>query len=92
MVFTVDGLTKDGHVDNTLCLMVLIIVAKMDVFELVGSNRDHLFLLVVQDVARVAIRVEIGDEGRGVVTSCELLVTDDALAETEVVSNTLHNI
>ena len=72
--------------------MVTVIIAQVNVLQLVGSQRDYLLLGGAQNVASVAIGVELRDEGSRVVARRETLVVDNALAESNIVSNSLNHI
>ena len=72
--------------------MVTVIIAQVNVLQLVGSQRDYLLLGGAQNVASVAIGVELRDEGSRVVARREALVVDNALAESKIVSNSLNHI
>ena len=61
----------------TRCRCGVLIVANEDVFELVGCKSHDSFLTLVQSIAIVAIWVEVGDKGRGVVARYKGLIMDD---------------
>jgi len=81
MVYLFSRLTKNGNIDNTLLGPTGIVVSKEDVLKLVAGKCDDFLLVTVKNVSIVAIGVELGNEGCGIVSSCERLVSNDRFAE-----------
>ena len=79
MVGYVSILANNSDVDHSLisCLLPTVVIAGMNVLKLVGSEYQRTLLVVIQQITRVASRVEVRDEGRGVVTSYEGLIMHD---------------
>ena len=92
LVFFLTILSQYSHVDSAVGRVVTVIIAQVNVLQLVGSQRDYLLLGGAQNVASVAIGVELRDEGSRVVARRETLVVYNALAESKIVSNSLNHI
>jgi len=92
LVFFLTILSQYSHVDSAEGRVMTVIIAQVNVLQLVGGQRDDPLLGGVQNVASVAVWVELRDEGSRVVAWREALVVDNTLAESKIVSNSLNHI
>lgn len=81
MVYIISRLAKNGNIDNTFLSASGVVVSKEDVLKLMTCKCDDSLLVVVKNVTIVAIRIEFGNEGGGIVSGGERLVSNDRFAE-----------
>ena len=94
MVSLICSTSHNCDVNYTLprCRCRTLIVANEDVLELVGCKGNDSLLILVENIAIVAIWVEVRDEGCGVVARCKRLIMNDRLAKAKVMGHTLDHI